>query len=410
MEARKIGREEVPASRKISAVAFQYGFDCKVGESDPYPFGHMDMWGAFDGGGRMMSRMDVLHHTAYLDGHEVGSAGIGGVATLPEYRNMGAVRAMISAAFGDMAARGQCISQLFPFDFGYYAKFGYGAYFERIHIKARMEALTDAAGFVRNGDCTFVDSKDDVRLHGLYGRYAAVRNGALKRDGRLWGDRLSDNAYLRRLYPYVYSGRTGAPTGYFVFSPENDCMRIVEICYECLDDIKGMLGFAKNLDRQFTHVIVHELPAADDFSLALPDQKLMERTLHYSSMARIVDVGRVLGLMRYPMGKGGFSMSVSDPSIPANEGLFEVRYRDGVATDMERRPAGTAASGKAAPTRPGGGPDMEVAVGALAMLVMGTDHIFSRRYGALPGLRVHANHKALGEVFVRKDVFLGDHF
>lgn len=85
-----------------------------------------ERWGAFaQDGTTLLGSFGLASYTVRFDGHEVPMGGIGGVATLPQYRRCGAIRACLSAAMQEMYQNNVLLSFLYPFSRSYYRKFGY---------------------------------------------------------------------------------------------------------------------------------------------------------------------------------------------------------------------------------------------------------------------------------------------
>ena len=60
-------------------------------------------WGAFDEDGTLMGRIINHKFPFYLDGKPVRTGGIGGVATLPEYRDRGVIKSIFKESLLNQA-------------------------------------------------------------------------------------------------------------------------------------------------------------------------------------------------------------------------------------------------------------------------------------------------------------------
>lgn len=396
MEARIIKKEERLESNKISSVAFQYSYDCKVDENDTYPNDNECEYGSFDDDGKMMGRMSVIQHEVYFDGHIVKSGGIGGVATLPEYRHKKAIRRIFEVVFEDMKAKNQYVSQLYPFSFAYYNKFNYETTYERLNLKFPFTLLNERADIERNNRCKLIEDNKNADLRAVYERYAARHNGAYKRNDNLWKSKLSENIYNRKQYPYVYYNEKNEPAGYFVFTRDNDNFKILELCYETPEDIKGILGFIKNFVADYKYIRLDNFPASEDFTLMFTNQYDVERSFSFATMTSIVDVKKVLELMKYPMGNGNFSISVDDKFQTFNKGIYNIGYKDGKIADIEQKSFGSSNA------------DIDVSSTALAKLVFGTRNL--PEYKFMDGIKINDNIDTLNKVFIKKHIYLGDYF
>lgn len=402
MEIRKITKEELKQSNRICAVAFEYKDEFKLDENEPFPSKDTDEYGAFDGE-KFAARMSVHNHEVYFDGHAVKSAGIGGVATLPEYRRSGAVRGIFEVVFEEMKLKNQYISQLYPFSFAFYNKFGYGAAYERLNLRIPLGILNDS-GIDRNSRCKLVDDYKDAALREVYESYAIMHNGANRRGDSLWKEKISENIYEKIQYPYIYYNEKGQPSGYFLHSPDKAQgkrdFKVVEICYSSMEDISGILGFIRNFESDYDHVSFSNMPADEDFSMMFANQYDVARSPAFAGMVCIADAEKIFTLMRYPNEIGSFSIEIDDNFSEHNKGVFDISYGSGKLTDIERKPFGSIRKGA----------DICVSLFHLAKLLYGTDDLLSYRYGFIKGLRINGNTETLKKVFVKKNIYMGDFF
>ena len=397
MEIRKIKKEERLQCSKIAAVAFHSKYDCKVDESEEWPNKYFDQYAAFDDGGKMMATMHVYQHKIYFDGHIVESAGIAGVATLPEYRHKRAVRRILELVFEDMRAKKQYISQLYPFNYAYYNKFGYEAACEKINLRFPFKILNERDDIQRNNRCKLIECGKNADLRKAYEKYASKHNGAYLRDDNMWKDKLTENIYSKMHYPYVYYNENNEPAGYFLYTRDNG-FKIIELCFDTPEDIKGILGFIKNFSSDFDSIDIKGIPADEDFSLMFTNQHDIKRSVFFESMTCIADVKKTLELMRYPQGRGSFSISVVDNFQSFNTGIYHINYNNGLIVDIDQKPLNSSAS------------DIEVSHIALAKLVFGTDNLNSGRYKFMDGIKINSNLDTLNKVFIKKKIYLGDFF
>ena len=83
-------------------------------------------YGAYEGN-ELKSAIMCKYFTVSLFGTLQEMAGISVVASYPEVRNQGYIRNLMKRALNDEHEKGTAVSALYPFNFGYYNKFGYGA-------------------------------------------------------------------------------------------------------------------------------------------------------------------------------------------------------------------------------------------------------------------------------------------
>ena len=96
MLVRPITKEERLQSAQLFAIAFESPFD----PNDLTPFAENPcIWAAFDEeSGEMMSTVYVTDYRVQFDGGRYKMGGIGGVASLPQYRRAGGIRACFQKA------------------------------------------------------------------------------------------------------------------------------------------------------------------------------------------------------------------------------------------------------------------------------------------------------------------------
>ena len=138
MIVRKIRPEEFKRCQQLCALAFEYAMpdpalsaEALLDKVRSQPRSMQDVhwdsqWAAFGDDDRtMLATMTVVPWTTRFDGHAVPMGGIGGVASLPQYRRTGAIRGCFGAALRDMYDGGTLLSYLYPFSTAFYRRFGY---------------------------------------------------------------------------------------------------------------------------------------------------------------------------------------------------------------------------------------------------------------------------------------------
>lgn len=150
IETRKIKANEYEASRRIGQYAFSMWSD-EMELREPTPDELNNNLAVFVDG-TMAARLTNHSYEQIVRGVWRSASGIGGVATLPEYRRQGHIRRLFDATFADMRAKQQAVSVLFPFSHAFYGKFGYVRTNPILRVRFGSDALshlvplTDAAG------------------------------------------------------------------------------------------------------------------------------------------------------------------------------------------------------------------------------------------------------------------------
>ena len=118
MLIRPITKAEQVQSARLFAIAFETPFD----PDELTPFAQEPViWAAFDEeSGEMTSTVYVTDYQVQFDGGFYQMGGIGGVASLPQYRRAGGIRACFQRALPALYRAGYVFSYLYPFSTAYY--------------------------------------------------------------------------------------------------------------------------------------------------------------------------------------------------------------------------------------------------------------------------------------------------
>lgn len=123
MLIRELRDDELYKSAKLSSLAFSYAVNIEEKKKEGLK---EHTYGAFlDDGETLIAQVVAICYASYHNGVSVGALGIAGVASSPEHRRAGAVRAIFNHLFSIAGEKGWELSYLYPFSFRYYRKFGY---------------------------------------------------------------------------------------------------------------------------------------------------------------------------------------------------------------------------------------------------------------------------------------------
>lgn len=397
MFVRPITAAETERARQIDQIAF--GF---APPADQKPAAEQEAWrktrAAFDDQGQMTACLQLIPFETRLDGTKLSTGGIGGVASLPEGRGQGNVRALFELTLREMFDRGMTFSSLYPFSYAYYRKFGY----ELTHIHQRVYFPTDAVRpQVRVGGrfAQFEAGQEDGALRVVYERFLRDANLAMVRGDAEWKVRFDQQKErFHPSYTYVWYDEEDIAQAYFTYHHENaNGERIMEIddyAFAGKEGFTALLSMLHMLTAQYKHAVWH-LPDWIQPHTLFPDPYDIEVKLVPRSMTRLVHVEKALSAMRYPRRPGSLLLGVRDPILPENDGNWSVSFGlDKVTVEK---------------TQGGAKPDLSLDIRALTQLVVGSVSL----PGLLltrPDLSIHANEETLVRVFRRRRVFLADFF
>ena len=406
MIVRRIREDELKRCQELFAVAFESPMGMDQAALSPMEYVdrirenprsredvHWDShWAAFgDDDSTMLATFTVIPWEASFDGHAVGMGGIGGVASLPQYRRGGAIRACFRAALEDMYARGMALSYLYPFSNAFYRRFGYELACDAVRWRLRLEGMPAAEvpgrwklcepGQDLSADIRAVDAPRQRRYNCM------VIAGDTE---YLW---TGESPFAKKEYTYVYYDGSGAPSAYMTIAPqpgrELTCKRFV---FNDRQGFLGLLALLKRLSADHSHARM-ALPTDVDLQGLLPEYSFgnVSREVEQQGMARVIDAARVLRLAR-TRGEGALRVRIADDFIPANDGAFEVAFAPGRENAVRRTDAA---------------PDVELTVQDFTRLILGCCALDPEW---LPGVKLHCPLEDAQKLFYKKPAFISQYF
>lgn len=397
MIIRKINPEEFITAEMIETIAFvaTSDFDEKLKNPTEHCEGCENVWAAFTDDNVMTSRMTVIPFTMMFDGNEVKMAGIGGVASLPEYRNAGGIRNIFTEVMKEMREKEQVFSYLYPFSHKYYRKFGYEMCYDRRAVKFPLSALKD-----RNptGSLTFFKKDDDIKAYtNIYWQFINNKNLSIVRDEKGFKEFINKDPYKTRQYTYLWHNKEDEPKSYITFlgNPrENDLgtqMNIREFAWVDTEGLHGMLSCLGRFDAQYDEVF-WEAPDIVDLYSIISEPYDLKVLLQCGGMNRIIDVKKALELIKAPCGEGRAVIAVTDLFLDWNNKSFEIIWGGG---QLKVKEALTE-------------PDVTVSVQTLVKLVCG---YFTPNTAEMSGqLNIVKNKENLNKLFYKKSLYITDRF
>ena len=400
MIVRKINPQELKRTSELFAIAFEFSNDCNKSAEEYFeevsnnPKSRNDVfwnerWGAFDDDGQtMMSYFVAQPFLVQFDGKEYKMTGIGGVASLPQYRRRGGIRGCFEAALPSMYQEGVAFSYLYPFSTAYYRKFGYEMGCEEMHYRVRLNSMRH---FTVSGTSDLVEPGklmlEEIRQ--IYRVWQNRYNMMIINEDYEYAWVGKSNPVKDQEFTYVYKSGMGIPMGYMtvtpVKGPEGRNMKCTRFCFTCVEGLKGLLNVLIALGSSHDDVTL-TLPMDIDVSLIFPewaDDTVMAQKV-YAGMVRVVNVETVLKGARY-IGGGRVSISITDGQVKENNGVFDIVFEDGKATSV---------------TRTNGNADVDMGINEFSHLIIGNGDTKALEF--MDHVMVHQNTETLGQVFYRK--------
>lgn len=408
MIIRKIKPEELKRTLELFAISFEFGDDITQTSEEIYEeFSNHpknreqafwgERWAAFEDDDKtMMSYFIDQPFPVQFDGNIYTMTGIGGVATLPQYRKSGGIRGCFEAALPAMYADGVTFSYLYPFSTAYYRKFGYEMACERMTHHIRLNTLRH---YTVSGNSTLVEP-GNLMLDEIKQIYRAWQNKynmmIVNEDFEFaWVEK--SNPVKNQEFTYVYKSGAGEAMGYMTVkqSIESDgrnlkCTRFV---FTTVEGLKGLLNILIALGSDHDYA-TFELPTDADLTLILPEWAgTVTQTRFRSGMVRVVNTEKVLHGARY-QGDGTLSIAITDKQIAENNATFTVTFKNGKAVSVDKDSKNA--------------PDISMGINEFSRLIIGTCDITSLPY--MDNVTVHNEDSCIDKVFYKKPNLLLEYF
>ncbi|PSP89777.1 GNAT family N-acetyltransferase [Halobacteriales archaeon QS_4_69_34] len=363
--------------------------------------------GESDAGGDL--RCVCAHHwfTVALRGDDHPLVGLSAVATPPEHRRQGLVERLLVESLREYRERDQHLSALWPFEYGFYRRYGWARAGSYVRYNCPPEALAFAAE-PTDGRGTFRELASDE--YDELNRVLDAHN-----EGYALGMRRTEEWWQYRVFegwdrdPAVYGWeQNGELRGYVVSlieEGEGETELIArDLAFVDREAYLQLLRFLSYHDSQVERVRFRGFPERNPllFDLA-EDPRAIECELRPGAMVRIVDVPAALEALSYPPdAKGRLTIAVSDSLADWNDGTFAVEVADGVATCRQIGGRG-AGSGDDSP-------DVTIDVDTLSQLYVGHSPVERAVRAGELSAGTDAVRELLGAMFPPQDVFLREEF
>ncbi|MFF2890797.1 enhanced intracellular survival protein Eis [Paenibacillus sp. NPDC057967] len=318
-------------SMELSQFAFQYKRTPAELEDIKDNFIHEpgDRWAVLIDG-QFAAQAVVLDLQTYIAGRPFRMGGVAGVATWPEYRRQGLVGKLLVHSLQEMRAKGQTLSFLAPFAFGFYRKFGWGTYTDIKTYTLQANQLPPRSSYP--GKIRRVSGYDHVQ--NIYEAYASQFNGSLQRTPSWWERRV---AKRKSGQIALYTDAAGNGQGYIIYEVAKKELNIHEFVFLNEEARSALWSFIGQHDSMIERVIVN-VPADDILPDLLPNPRIKQEIEPYF-MGRIVDVEAFLKL--YPFAAGGADtlyLQVTDAHAPWNQDGFTLRIEENGEASISRDP------------------------------------------------------------------------
>lgn len=322
MTVRRLTDADLAAHDKVAGLAYILDMETELSTELPCE----NVVGTFDENGLLMADAEFGVRECFFGGEKINCAAIGGVASRPECRNRGAVRAIFDAFFrGEIFPDGFFdVAILYPFSHAYYGKFG----FTGAGLCERVEAPFTALRSIPAASARLWEGGQEEKLIALYNACAQryplsfVRRDVVS---------FSPKPLRDKVYTYIYS-ENGTDKALVTFAPDRAGKTIFvrELFYLDKAGLFGILGFLGNYAGNYEKLVFEKLPASSPVISLLPDKEKLFRKTAFCGQVKVMNAARILSLRKWGIENGSFTLGITD-SVPALSGTFSVSISGGRA-------------------------------------------------------------------------------
>ena len=355
-------------------------------------------FGVFEGE-RMTSAFTVCEHITAFEGRWITTWDLEQVATRPDHRRSGCIRATFDALFPLMRENGISLAALMPFSFPFYRQFGYEEIYRVCTLTLPLDRLTPCRRY--SGGAFLLEDDAGLReLDEFYTAFALQTNMATRRDRTLWEKIAGLAPTAQPKFTYCFRNADGRVSGYLTYqpkkTPELRRMEIGEFVYSDLATLRAMLAFLSTFSSHYDTARIIDLPLFLDFHPALDDFAGTAHETRAYKMLRVVDAAKALELKRYPAHEGSFTVYVED-TLEWNRGGYTVSFGGKDARVVKNSLAPHEC-------------DLAVKARMLSRLLAGSVAITDPKLALFEGLELNSNRALLADIFTERPIYQTDFY
>ena len=316
MIIRKLTIHDQVSLQKLWSICFMYSLNVEEAEKNAQekkedPSGY----GAFTEDGEMIAGVIGNKLTMNFDGEKTPLVGIGGVVTHPSYRKGGAIRSIMKALLTKAREDGFVFSGLYPFNHGFYRKFGYELSRDLETYTFSFPLIMKYASDVKTKLLT--DKDDRSFLMPVYEAFTKRYNLAIDRDKDTFNRLTASDPYAKNDYTYaIYE--ENEPAAYVAFSKKDSTLSVRDYAFKTEKDFIKILSFLSRFGPEFEKVEI-ALPSDIPIALLSTNPYDVEKKVNSRYMTRVVNCEKALSMLKRCV-PAPFVIEIHDPFLPENSG------------------------------------------------------------------------------------------
>ncbi|WP_161878004.1 GNAT family N-acetyltransferase [Alkalibacterium sp. MB6] len=284
---------------------------------------HLVALGAFTEQGELQSAMVLRKYNVFLHGQSIKMGGIANVASYPEARGKGNIRALFKEAFKIMKQENMTLSYLAPFSHVFYRQFGYELVFEM-----REYSIEDLS-LVYDADSTLsvkrVNGEEEREiLAEVYKKTYQSKVGPVDRHEWVWQGK---DFKKEEHYVAICRNEKGEAEGYLLYSFSSKKGRVFnmnELVAMTGRAEKALWSFVGSHRAQFDR-FTFETGGGNNLSHLFKEQWAEQKWVS-GMMARVVDMERFLSYYPFQLEDNqSIIINVNDETIDWNTAHYTIK-------------------------------------------------------------------------------------
>ena len=297
----------------------------------------------FDDKRGLVAGLSIVWEDFWLGERTVKMVGMTVVATPPENRRQGYLRQLLQAVLEEAHSNGYNLSSLYPFNYGFYRKFGYEIAGDLARLKLDFEVLASYKKSQRGGEWQEYKLADWPKFKEIYDQYAHGKIGLMeRRDEDWWTNRTLTTTYggVRQSYRlYIWHDEAGKARAYVAYDFKvvgqfwERELQVADMAWTDEAAREEIFGFLANHDSQ-AQTITMKASVDDQLFARVTDPYRIAVQQESAFMLRILDVTGALTERAWPHDETvNFSLAINDDRLPWNDNrTYEVSIKDGKAS------------------------------------------------------------------------------
>lgn len=320
--ARKLNKEDKERASFVVSLVYRTRFEDLEKRRTIWGDDEAEMWGAF-----VDNKLGALfynnHINCYFDDQLIDLSGIGGVCSLPEYRNIGCIKEIFKVFLKGAYEQGQIISSLYPFSHYFYRKYGYDTVAIRNEVTISSTALAE---YKFNGTATmYEEGMDTSSYEALYNEFIKNYNLMSPRKKESWSYHLPKNVFKEMRYAYLLN-ENNKDISYLIIRNAQGSGKICvdEAVWTSKEGFNAILGFLARFTSRNEKIELH-LPTNIDLNKIINSKQSssIESNTRYGFMVRVINCQKALEMM-HKNDDTSFIIKISDSFIEQNNKTFKV--------------------------------------------------------------------------------------